>query len=80
MALPSSLEFILRCYFFSFNLTFYFSLSCAARYCDDPEQAEVFYHHALVLVPSNGNENLFSLMNCFKLNKDYFEKSWIINK
>ncbi|PFX33294.1 protein SMG7-like [Stylophora pistillata] len=25
-----------------------------ARYCDDPEQAEVFYHHALVLVPSNG--------------------------
>ena len=40
----------------------------------------MFYHHALVLVPSNGNENLFSLMNCFKLNKDYFEKSWIINK
>lgn len=25
-----------------------------ARYCDDPEQAEVFYRHALVLVPSNG--------------------------
>ncbi|XP_068688143.1 nonsense-mediated mRNA decay factor SMG7-like [Montipora foliosa] len=25
-----------------------------ARYCDDPDQAEVFYHHALVLVPSNG--------------------------
>lgn len=25
-----------------------------ARYCDDPEQAEMFYRHALVLVPSNG--------------------------
>ena len=29
-----------------------------ARYCDDPDQAEVFYHHALVLVPSNGMENI----------------------
>lgn len=25
-----------------------------ARYCDDQDQAEMFYHHALVLVPSNG--------------------------
>lgn len=28
--------------------------SIVARYCDDQDQAEVFYHHALVLVPSNG--------------------------
>ncbi|XP_015765932.1 PREDICTED: uncharacterized protein LOC107344759 [Acropora digitifera] len=27
-----------------------------ARYCDDPEQAEMFYRHALVLVPSNGEK------------------------
>lgn len=38
-----------------YNVFFFFF--CPARYCDDPEQAEVFYHHALVLVPSNGMEN-----------------------
>ena len=41
-----------------FTLFFISFLSCEARYCDDPEQAEVFYHHALVLVPSNGKEDL----------------------
>lgn len=38
-----------------------------ARYCDDPEQAEVFYRHALVLVPSNGGKNLKFSTHIFHL-------------
>lgn len=46
----------------------YFSSFCQARYCDDPEQAEVFYHHALVLVPSNGMENFKFWTHIFHFN------------